>query len=92
MSIRPDADSFIFIDHRPAKGLAVDPSNPNAEHGSAKTPGPDDSLDDGLLLPAVQDHGLLLPAVQDEGLLLPAVQDHGLLLPAVQVWGLLLPY
>jgi len=42
-----------------------------------------DETDHGLLLPAVRlDDGLLLPAVQDDGLLLPAVQtDYGLLLP-----------
>jgi hypothetical protein len=68
MSIRPDADSFIFADFRPTHGVVGDPHN---------------QTDDGLLLPAVRtDDGLLLPAVQDDGLLLPAVQtDHGLLLP-----------
>jgi len=68
MSIRPDADSFIFTDLRPTEGFVGDPHN---------------EMDDGLLLPAVRlDDGLLLPAVQDDGLLLPPVQmDHGLLLP-----------
>lgn len=97
MSIKPDADSFIFVDHKSTESAkiifdsrAVDP---NVDLRSAGTPGPDDGTDDGLLLPAVRDHGLLLPAVQDHGLLLPAVQDQGLLLPAVQLGdGLLLPY
>lgn len=68
MSIRLDADSFIFADHAPAG--RVDPHNPNAD------------MDHGLLLPAVRlDDGLLLPAVQTEGMLLPAIQADGLLLP-----------
>ena len=68
MSIRPDADSFIFTDLKPTRGLSGDPHN---------------ETDHSLLLPAVRtDDGLLLPAVQEDGLLLPAVQmDHGLLLP-----------
>ena len=68
MSIRPDADSFIFTDLKPTRSMVGDPHN---------------ETDDGLLLPAVRtDDGLLLPAVQEDGLLLPAVQmDHGLLLP-----------
>ena len=90
MSIKTDADSFIFADHKPAESTdiiildsrAVDPHDPNMDLRSAGTPGPDDGTDDGLLLPAVCDHGLLLPAVQDHGLLLPAVQiGEGLLLP-----------
>ena len=80
MSIRPDADSFIFADYKPTQriniitldSLAVDPTNPNVDLRPMETPGPDDNVDDGLLLPAVQDDGLLLPAVQ---------MDHGLLLP-----------
>jgi prepilin-type processing-associated H-X9-DG protein len=52
-----------FIIGGSTNGLAVDPTNPNTEvdgrdfliwqRGNA-TPGPDDNVDDGLLLPAVQ--------------------------------------
>jgi hypothetical protein len=69
MSIRPDADSFIFADLKPTDGFVGDPHN---------------EMDEGLLLPAVRtDDSLLLPAVRLDGaLLLPAVQiDEGLLLP-----------
>ena len=73
MSIRADADRFIFADTKPTSddhaGLDDGLLLPAVR--------PDDGLDDGLLLPAVQlDHGL------DDGLLLPAVRmDDGLLLP-----------
>ena len=73
MSIRTDADRFIFADTKPTSddhiGLDDGLLLPAVR--------PDDGLDDGLLLPAVQlDDGL------DDGLLLPAVRmDDGLFLP-----------
>jgi hypothetical protein len=85
MSIRSDADSFVFADLKPTEsaniiivdGFAVDPHNPNVD-----PPDPDHEVG----VPAVQtDDGLLLPAVQHDGLEWPIgpipEMHHGLLLP-----------
>jgi len=72
-----DADTFDFSQ------LTTEPTAPENVDGLVLQRWDQPVVDHGLLLPAVRlDDGLLLPAVQDDGLLLPAVQtDYGLLLP-----------